>query len=175
VACTSPHGAPGKTTLAVNLAAATAAREGSTTPVALLDLDLRGGNVGIVLGLDPRYNLFQLGSSLEAGHEFARAVADELQEVRPGLHVLGGIAVPSAMLGVVSPTLVQRLIAHLSGRFGWLFVDLPSAGEASGLVGACTTVALEAADAASSPAGRRPRGLIAFCKLHLARFFKAPG
>ena len=57
IAVVSGKGAPGKTTVAIGLAAALGERG---RRVVLVDADLRGGNVGAYLDLDPRRGLFGL-------------------------------------------------------------------------------------------------------------------
>jgi pilus assembly protein CpaE len=54
----SPKGGTGKTTVATNLAAALAKREGRRT--LLLDLDLQFGDASIVLGLEPEKTIYDL-------------------------------------------------------------------------------------------------------------------
>jgi pilus assembly protein CpaE len=54
----SPKGGTGKTTVATNLAAALAKREGKRT--LLLDLDLQFGDAAIVLGLEPEKTIYDL-------------------------------------------------------------------------------------------------------------------
>jgi pilus assembly protein CpaE len=54
----SPKGGTGKTTVATNLAAAFAKREGRRT--LLLDLDLQFGDAAIVLGLEPEKTIYDL-------------------------------------------------------------------------------------------------------------------
>jgi pilus assembly protein CpaE len=54
----SPKGGTGKTTVATNLAAALAKREGRRT--LLLDLDLQFGDAAIVLGLEPEKTIYDL-------------------------------------------------------------------------------------------------------------------
>ncbi len=148
VAVTSGHGGPGKTTLAISLAAALAARRGEPRPVALCDLDLRGGNVAVALGLQPTYNLFQVASSLGAGRDLAAAVGPELQAVRPRLHALAGLAAPAAMLADVTPGLVERLLRHLASGHAWVIADVGSASATglAGPAGAGHAAALSAAD-----------------------------
>lgn len=142
VSVVSGHGGPGKTTLALNVAAALADDGGGD--VALADLDLRGGNVALALRLRPDYNLFQLASALGAGHELGAAVAAELQQPRPRLHVLGGLAAPATMLADVTPGLVERLLATLARTHAWVVADVGSDFEGS--AGAGHRAAVAAAD-----------------------------
>jgi Mrp family chromosome partitioning ATPase len=74
------------TTLAIALAHVLAR---SKQAVALLDADLRGGNVAAYLDLDPRRGL--VGLTLEgADRTVDKLIADELHEVR-GFSVLAGL------------------------------------------------------------------------------------
>ena len=118
VAVTSGKGAPGKTTLAIALAALLAERG---PDVVLLDADLRGGNVAPSLDLDPRRGLV----GLAAGGR----LADELQP-GPGFSVLAGVERPALAAGLREETL-RTVIGALRERFGTVVVDLgvpPEAG-----------------------------------------------
>lgn len=160
VCVTSGKGGPGKTTIATTLAAALV--EGGAearTRVALADLDLHGGNISLALRLEPRFNLFQVASALGAGHDLAAAVGAELQEVRPRLRVLGGLAAPGAMLADVTPGLVERVLRQLAADHTWVVADLGSAAELTGLAGVGHRAALEAADLVLVVAEPNPLGL----------------
>jgi MinD-like ATPase involved in chromosome partitioning or flagellar assembly len=88
IAVVSGKGAPGKTTVAIGLAAGLAERG---RRVVLVDADLWGGNVGAYLDLDPRRGLFALAYGKDASPvEWAGRLDEELQE-GPGFMVLGGI------------------------------------------------------------------------------------
>ena len=112
VALTSGKGAPGKTTMAIALAALLGARGHD---LVLLDADLRGGNVAPYLDLDPRRGLVGL-SQPDA------PLADELQE-GPGFRVLAGLERPELSAGMGEEVL-PRVVAQLRERFDLIVADL---------------------------------------------------
>jgi len=114
----SGKGAPGKTTLAIAIAAALG---DSGWSVALVDADLRGGNVAPYLGLDPRRGL--VGLAVAGGPLDAR-LATELQE-GPGCAVLAGVERPELAAALTSE-LVTGAIARLRSRYDRVVVDLGS-------------------------------------------------
>lgn len=112
VALTSGKGAPGKTTLAIALAALLAEQgEG----VVLADLDLRGGNVAPYLDLDPRRGLVGLAA---AGGSLDR----ELQE-GPGCPVLAGVERPE-LAAALDGGALHGALSELRGRFDVVVADL---------------------------------------------------
>lgn len=119
VALTSGKGAPGKTVLAIALAAALAERG---RRVALVDADLRGGDAGAWLDLDLRRGLVGL-----AGPGGAGRVLEELQQ-GPGFAVLAGIERAGMARGLTGEVLRAALEA-LRARFEHVLVD---AGPADG-------------------------------------------
>ncbi len=119
VAVTSGKGAPGKTTIAIALAALLGEHGAG---VVLLDADLRGGNVAPYLDLDPRRGLVGLAA---AGGRLDR----ELQE-GPGCSVLAGVERPELAAGLAGGAL-SGVISALRERFVTVVVDLgapPPAG-----------------------------------------------
>ena len=119
VAVTSGKGAPGKTTIAIAVAALLA-EQGSG--VVLLDADLRGGNVAPYLDLDPRRGLVGLAAA-------GGRLGDELQE-GPGCCVLAGVERPELAAGLAGGAL-SGVIGALRERFETVVVDLgapPQAG-----------------------------------------------
>ena len=112
VAVTSGKGAPGKTTLAISLAALFA--EGGSRTV-LLDADLRGGNVAPYLDLDPRRGLVGLASP---GFE----LSDELQ-LTAGFAVVAGVERPQLAAGLREETM-RTAVSALRERFETVVVDL---------------------------------------------------
>lgn len=123
LAVASGKGAPGKTTIAIALAAELS-RSGSAT--VLVDADLRGGNVAPCLDLDPRRGLVGLGM---ATGPLTERVADELQD-GPGFAVLAGIERPelAAGLGREAPA---AAVAALRERHARVVVDLGVPAEPS--------------------------------------------
>ena len=118
VAVTSGKGAPGKTTIAISLAALLGEHG---TDVVLLDADLRGGNVAPYLDLDPRRGLVGLAA---AGGRLDR----ELQE-GPGCSVLAGVERPELAAGLAGGAL-SGVISALRERFETVVVDLGAPPEA---------------------------------------------
>ena len=112
VAVTSGKGAPGKTTVAIALAALLGEQG---TDVVLVDADLRGGNVAPYLDLDPRLGLMGLAA---AGGRLDR----ELQE-GPGCSVLAGVERPELAAGL-APEALREVTGELSGRFDAVVADL---------------------------------------------------
>lgn len=88
-----PTGAPGRTTVAVNLAAEIAARG---TPVVLVDLDTYGAAVAQVLSmLDEAPGIAAAARASELGRLDLHALAGLAPEVSPGLRVISGIGSPA--------------------------------------------------------------------------------
>ena len=119
IAVTSGKGAPGKTTVAIALAALLAA-EGSS--VVLVDADLRGGNVAPHLDLDPRRGLVSAAASGDG-------LEDELQQ-GPGFAVLVGLERPELANGLRDETL-SAIVTALRARFERVIVDLGAPPEPS--------------------------------------------
>lgn len=115
-ALTSGKAAPGKTTVAIAIAAEFTAQGHATV---LVDADLRGGNVAPYLGLDPRRGLVGLtGGDTDVGVR----VAGELQD-GPGFAVLAGVERPD--LGRALPVeLLPAVFAVLRESFDRVVVDL---------------------------------------------------
>lgn len=123
IAVASGKGAPGKTTIAIGLAAALADRG---QRVVLVDADLRGGNVGAYLDIDPRRGLLGLAFGGNGASE-AHSVEDELQD-GPGFAVLNGLERPELEVRV-SAEQMTATVAALRSRFEAVVVD---AGEVTG-------------------------------------------
>jgi MinD-like ATPase involved in chromosome partitioning or flagellar assembly len=119
IAVTSGKGAPGKTTIAIALAALLAA-EGSS--VVLVDADLRGGNVAPYLDLDPRRGVVGYAASGDG-------LEEELQDC-PGFPVLAGLERPELAEGLREETL-GAAVAALRERFERVVVDLGAPPERS--------------------------------------------
>ncbi|MDI6857208.1 MAG: P-loop NTPase [Dehalococcoidia bacterium] len=118
IALLSGKGAPGVTTVAIGLAAALSERG---RRVVLVDADLRGGNVGPYLDLDPRRGLVGLAFGRN-GASAAGAVEEELQE-GPGFMVLSGLERPDSGLGM-SAELVTAAFTTLRETFDDVLVDV---------------------------------------------------
>jgi len=119
IGVTSGKGAPGKTTVAIALAALLAAESAS---VVLVDADLRGGNVAPYLDLDPRRGLV---SAVASGD----GVEDELQP-GPSFAVLAGLERPELANGLRDETL-SAIVTALCARFERVVLDLGAPPEPS--------------------------------------------
>ena len=117
IAVVSGKGAPGKTTVAIGLAAALG---NAGRRVVLVDADLRGGNVGPYLDLDPRLGLVGLAFGGNGISERVR-IEDELQE-GPGFAVLTGVERPETSSSVSVELLAATVIA-LRRRFDVVVAD----------------------------------------------------
>jgi MinD-like ATPase involved in chromosome partitioning or flagellar assembly len=118
IALLSGKGAPGVTTVAIGLAAALS-EQGRR--VVLVDADLRGGNVGPYLDLDPRRGLVGLPFGSD-GASATGPVEEELQE-GPGFMVLAGVERPDSGL-TVSAELVMAAVRTLQEKFDDVLVDV---------------------------------------------------
>jgi Flp pilus assembly CpaE family ATPase len=119
VAVVSGKGAPGKTTVAIGLAAALAERR---RQVVLMDADLWGGNVGACLDLDPRRGLFALAYGKDASPTgWAARLDEELQE-GPGFMVLGGIE-RAEQRSSISADVTTAAVTALRSAFDDVVVD----------------------------------------------------
>ncbi len=138
----SGKGAPGKTTLAIGLAAALAARD---RRVVLLDADLRGGNVAAYLDLDPRQGVVGLAFGRNGASPEAR-VEEELQD-GPGFAVLAGVE-RAEMHPPFSLEVMVSALGVLRSRFDHVIVDAGeviasvASGGAMGLLQAADRVLL---------------------------------
>lgn len=117
IAIVSGKGAPGKTTVAITLAAALAERR---RRVVLLDADLRGGNVAAYLDLDPRQGVVGLAFGRNGATPEAR-VEEELQD-GPGFAVLAGVE-GAGMHPPLSLEVMVAALGVLRSRFGHVIVD----------------------------------------------------
>ncbi|MGE3857702.1 MAG: CpaE family protein [Dehalococcoidia bacterium] len=118
IAVTSGKGAPGKSTVAIALAAALG---GAGNRVALVDADLRGGNIAPYLDLDPRRGLLGLAT---ANGPLGVRLDSELQQAA-GCAVLAGIERPE-LATAVPPDIVTGAIGLLRTRYERVVVDLAS-------------------------------------------------
>ncbi len=122
VAVTSGYGSPGRTTLAINLAAAL----GAVAPTALVDADLVGPSVAAYLDLDPTRNLYMLAhAGPETVRDWDRALDQELQSLDPRSRqavALCGVPKPEMRSGI-STRFMERLLAELRQRYRYVVVD----------------------------------------------------
>jgi pilus assembly protein CpaE len=114
-------GGCGKTTFAINLAAALAA--GGDQRVCVLDLDLAFGDVAINVQLEP---VRTISDALPmAGHLDMTGAASLLTPYRPGLDMLLAPVAPGDAEKIPA-ALVGELLAVLRGMFDFIVVDTPA-------------------------------------------------
>jgi len=112
-------GGGGKTLTSVNLAVALADAGHS---VAIVDLDLQFGDVGLALGLEPErtiYDLVRSGGSLDA-----QKLEDFLTVHHSGLRALLAPARPD-QAGVVTPEFLKDVYPLLRSTHEFVIVDTP--------------------------------------------------
>lgn len=123
IAVASGAGSPGRSTVALGLAAAL----GAVAPTALVDADLAGPSLAALLDADPRRNLFQVAyGQPETPAEWDEELARALQPLglrSPHGRLLCGLPT-AAMRAGVSPAFFGRAIAALRVRFGHVVLDL---------------------------------------------------
>lgn len=149
VAVWGPHGAPGRTTVALGLAAAWASRPHGAG-VALLDVDPWGGSLAQALGiLDETSGLL---AAARLAHERAldeHGLAACLRQVSPGLAVLTGL--PRADRWIeVRPGVVEEVVSLAAARARTVVLDCGFSVEREGTGLERTTATLEALGAATS-------------------------
>ncbi len=114
-------GGCGKTTIAINLAAALAA--GGVHRVCVLDLDLAFGDVAISVQLEPARTISD--ALPMAGHLDTTGAASLLTSYGPGLGMLLAPVTPGDAEKVPA-ALVGELLAVLRGMFDFVVVDTPA-------------------------------------------------
>jgi pilus assembly protein CpaE len=129
-------GGGGKTLTSANLAASLALRGHS---VAVVDLDLQFGDVGLALGLSPErtlYDLVRSGGSLDA-----EKLADFMTPHSSGVHALLAPARPD-QAGAVTTQFLADVYPRLRAMHEFVIVDTPPSftPEVIGAVDACTQV-----------------------------------
>jgi pilus assembly protein CpaE len=133
-------GGSGKTLTAANLAVALA---DAGRRVAVVDLDLQFGDVGLALGLTPErtlYDLVRAGGSLDAGK-----LADFMPAHSSGVRALLAPARPD-QAGVVTPDFLGNVYPVLRESHDFTIVDTPPSftPEVIGAVDACSDVCMVA-------------------------------
>ncbi|MGD9891042.1 MAG: CpaE family protein [Dehalococcoidia bacterium] len=123
IAVAGGHGSPGRTTVAVNLAAAL----GAVAPTVLVDTDLAGPSIAAVLDADPTRNLSMLAHAEPATpHEWGRAIAQETQPLAarsPHGTVLCGVPKPE-LRAAVPARFLERLVTELQRRYRYVILDV---------------------------------------------------
>lgn len=121
VVVTSGKGAPGKSTLAIALAAGLGHLHRATAGAVLVDADLRGGNVAPHLDLDPRRGLIALAA---ASGPLGDRLRDTVQD-GPECTVVAGLERPD-LVRALPPDLLSGVVARLRERFAVVVVDAGS-------------------------------------------------
>jgi MinD-like ATPase involved in chromosome partitioning or flagellar assembly len=120
VAVWGPTGAPGRSTVAVNLAAELAA---AGHQVLLVDADSYGGSVGQLLGLlDEAPGLAAACRLANHGTLDGPRLAEVTLEVSPGLRVLTGITRPDRWLEL-RPGSLEVVLTVARGLAAWIVID----------------------------------------------------
>ena len=122
IACFSPKGGVGTTTIAVNVAMALAGR--APNQVAIIDLDVGFGQVATHLNVKPRFTVADLARDDVGLHEpdLLRTYAEN---VEPGLHVIAAPAT-SEMGRRITAAQVELLLTTAPLAYGALVVDAGS-------------------------------------------------
>jgi MinD-like ATPase involved in chromosome partitioning or flagellar assembly len=122
IALASGHGSPGRTTVAVSLAAAL----GAVAPTILVDADLSGPSVTAYLDADPMRNISMLvDAEPESPRDWDRAIAQEAQPLHPrsphGV-VICGVPKPE-MRSLVPVRFFERFLQELRQRYRYVILD----------------------------------------------------
>jgi Flp pilus assembly CpaE family ATPase len=126
IAVGSGPGSPGRTTVALNLAAAL----GAVQPTILVDADMAGPSLAAQLDADPTRNIYMVAhAEPDAPWEWDRAIESEVQPLdrsrSPYADVLCGVPKPD-MRGRLTRRFIERLIDALQRRYRYVVVDVGS-------------------------------------------------
>ncbi|MCC7368818.1 MAG: hypothetical protein IT306_10370 [Chloroflexi bacterium] len=124
VAVAGPPGAPGRTTVALGVAAGL----GTIAPTVLVEADATAPSVAAYLDLDPSRNAFMLAhADPVTPQDWEETLAQELQPLdrarSPHAVVLCGVPKPE-MRGALRPAFVAQLLDELGRRYRYVVVDL---------------------------------------------------
>ncbi len=121
IAVSGAKGGLGKTTLAVNLAAALAADTGK--PAVLLDLYTQFGDAALLLNVFPRRTLADLVQTDLADLD-AALLEDHLERHACGLKLLAGASAPLP-LEALTPAFLEQTLRLLCRDYAYLVLDVP--------------------------------------------------
>ena len=133
IACYSPKGGSGKTTLSVNLACSLAALN---KKVALIDMDLEFGNVGVFLDITPGDTMADMVG--ERSFELA-IIKSYLIRHQSGVMVMLASSSPE-YAELIRPELIDTILTTLKTEFDYVVLDMGTA------LGDCAIAVLEKAD-----------------------------
>jgi len=121
VVCYGGKGGVGTSVLATNLACALAREAGAR--VALVDLDLQFGDVGVLLNLPQTQSISDLVDAIDiVDHDF---IADVMSTGPAGVRVLPAATSPE-LADLVTPEHVQKILGLLRTMFDFVVVDTSS-------------------------------------------------
>jgi MinD-like ATPase involved in chromosome partitioning or flagellar assembly len=141
IAIAGGMGSPGRTTVAINIAAALGAAE----PTVLVEADLSAPAIVAYLDGDPSRNLCTLAHTVsEDPRLWGPGLADELQPLGPHPGLAAVLCGPPKreMRTMIAPALVERLIDELVQRYRWVIVDVGPDLLGTDAAAACHRVAL---------------------------------
>jgi MinD-like ATPase involved in chromosome partitioning or flagellar assembly len=122
ISIASGSGSPGRSTVAVNLAAAL----GTVAPTILVDVDLAGPSIAAQLDADPTRNLYMVAhAEPDAPWEWERAISAEVQRLDrriPYAVVLCGVPKPD-MRTRITRGFLERLVSSLQRRYQYVILD----------------------------------------------------
>ncbi|MFH1475441.1 MAG: response regulator [Chloroflexota bacterium] len=122
IACFSPKGGVGTTTIAVNVAMALA--ELAPHQVAILDLDVDFGQVATHLNVKPRLTVADLAAD-DGGMREPELFRTYAEKVEPGLHVITAPATPE-MGRLITAALLEQILTTAPLAYGSVVVDAGS-------------------------------------------------
>jgi MinD-like ATPase involved in chromosome partitioning or flagellar assembly len=136
----SGPGSPGRTTVALNVAAAL----GAVAPTVLVDADMSGPSLAAHLDADPTRNIYMVAhAEPDAAWEWDRAIQSEVQPLErtrsPYADVLCGVPKPD-MRGRITRRFLERLVSSLQRRYRYIVLD--TGGELIGAEGSVHRAAL---------------------------------
>jgi MinD-like ATPase involved in chromosome partitioning or flagellar assembly len=123
IAVAGGAGSPGRTTLAINLAAAL----GMAAPTVLLEADLCAPTVAAFLDRDPSRNVCTLAHAVrEDTHAWAAALADELQPLTSHSPMAAVLCGPPKreMRTSIASAFSERLVAELARQYRYVVIDV---------------------------------------------------
>lgn len=122
IACFSPKGGVGTTTIAVNVA--TVLAELAPNQVVIIDFDVDFGQVATHLNVKPRLTVADLAAD-EIGIHEPELLRTYVEKVEPGLHVIAAPATPERGRLITSAQ-VEQILATAPLAYGTLVVDAGS-------------------------------------------------